>query len=146
MISTIKDMVYIFWSALGFSAISALPPRSKFTAADFWNDIIPKIVEGITFDLANSSRQLPPHMDNATQHRAWESITCLKKFRIRPTDHMPYSPDSVSPDFYLFGKLKNALAGQEFESAYGFLLAIRGSVDRSGGPNSSWSLTPENGD
>jgi hypothetical protein len=99
--------------------ITALSPKAKFTAAYFCSDIIPKIAEQMPFD-------------NDTPHLAWESITCLKKFRIRPIDYPPSSPDLAPSDFYLFGKLKGALAGQECESTEELLLMIRGVTDSTG--------------
>jgi hypothetical protein len=117
-------MVSIFWSPLGFPVTTVLPPRTIFTAASFYGDIIPKIVDGMSFDLANSPRQLILQMDSATPHRAPESITCLKKFRIRQIDHPPCSPNLVPSGFYLFGRLKGALVRQEFESTERLFLAV----------------------
>jgi hypothetical protein len=54
MISTLKVMVSIFWSLFGFPVVPALPPRTRFTTAHCCGDIIPKIVEGMSFDLGNS--------------------------------------------------------------------------------------------
>jgi hypothetical protein len=90
--------------------VLALPLRTKFSIAYLCDNIIPKILGGMPFALANSPRQLVFHMDNATSHRTWESITGLKKFRIRPVDHSPHSPNLALSDFDLFGKLKDALA------------------------------------
>jgi hypothetical protein len=66
MIPTPKVMVSAFWPPLSFPVITALPPRTKFTAACFCSHIILKIVEGMPFDLANSPRRLMLHMNNAT--------------------------------------------------------------------------------
>jgi hypothetical protein len=119
-------MISIFWFPLGFPVIAAIPLRPKSTAAYFCSDIILKIVEGIPFDLANSLRQLMGHINNTTAHLAAESITCLKKFRIRPIDHSTCSPDLALSDFYLGGQRKGALAGNESESSKELLLAVRG--------------------
>jgi hypothetical protein len=80
IISTPRVMVSIFACPLGFPVITRLPPRTKFTAAYFCGDIIPKVIEGMPFDLATSTRQLMVHMANATRDPAWGSITCLKRF------------------------------------------------------------------
>jgi hypothetical protein len=55
MISTPKIMVLIFRCPLGFPVITTLPSNTKFTADYFCNGVIPKIVEGLSFDLANSA-------------------------------------------------------------------------------------------
>jgi hypothetical protein len=41
-------------SPVGFSAIPALPARTKLTFSYFCDDAIPKIVDEIPFDLATS--------------------------------------------------------------------------------------------
>jgi hypothetical protein len=78
IVSTPKVMVSIFWSPIGFPVMIALPPKTKFTSAYFCNDIIPKIVEGMPFDVAKSPRKLMLHMDNATPHQARASCEYLK--------------------------------------------------------------------
>jgi hypothetical protein len=103
MTSTQKVMGSIFRSSLGFPVTAVLRPRIKFTAAYFCSGAIPKIIEEMPFDLADSPGQLMLHKDNTTSHRAQESITCLKKFRIHPTDHPPYSSDLATSDFHLLG-------------------------------------------
>jgi hypothetical protein len=77
MISAPKVMVAIFWSLLGFPVINALPPRIKFAVHYFGRDIIPKIVEGMPFHLADSPVQLMLHMDKIAPHRPKEPIRCL---------------------------------------------------------------------
>jgi hypothetical protein len=132
MISTPKVMVSIFWSKLGFSMITVIPPRTKFSALHFCGDIIPRLVERMPFDQAKSARQLMLHMNNATPSESGESIPYLKKFRIRLINHPLYSPELRPSDFSLFEKLKGSLAGQEFESTEELLLAIREVADSIG--------------
>jgi histone-lysine N-methyltransferase SETMAR len=64
-------------------------------------------------------------MDNPTPHRVKLTKSCFKTLRLREVAHPPYSPDLASSDFYLFGKLKEQMAGSEFESAEDFLGMIR---------------------
>jgi hypothetical protein len=59
----------------------------------------------------------------ARRARTW--LECFEKFRIRPIDHAPYSPDLAPSDFYLFGKLKGAFAGRELASTEELLLAMK---------------------
>jgi hypothetical protein len=56
MRSTPKVMVSLFSSPLGFQVIAALPPKAKFTAADFYGDIIPKTIEEPELGLITSTR------------------------------------------------------------------------------------------
>jgi histone-lysine N-methyltransferase SETMAR len=118
-------MVSIFWSSIGFPGITAFLPKTSFSSAYFCDHIIPKIVEALPFDLAQSPRKLMLQMDHASPHPARTSLECLKKFRIRSIDHPPYSPDLAPSDFHLFGKLKGTFAGREFASTEELLWAIR---------------------
>jgi hypothetical protein len=104
-ISTPTVIVSIFWSPVDFPVIITLLPRVKCSADYFYGDIIPLIVKRMLFDLATSPR-------NRSPHRARESVSCLGRFRIRLIDHPPYSSDLTPSGFYLFGKLKEALAGE----------------------------------
>jgi hypothetical protein len=70
IVSTPKVMVSIFWSPIGFPVITALPSKTKFSSAYFCDNIIPKIVEGMSVDLAESPRRLMLQMDNTSPHRA----------------------------------------------------------------------------
>jgi hypothetical protein len=66
IIATTTVMVFMFWSPIDFLVIIGLLPRVKFNACYFCRDIIPEIVERMSFDLALSPRKLILHMDNAS--------------------------------------------------------------------------------
>jgi histone-lysine N-methyltransferase SETMAR len=146
MASTQKVVIFDILAPLGFLVIATLLPRINVTVAYFCSNVIPKIIERMAFNQANSTRQLILHMDDATQHRFRQSITCLEKSRIRPIDHPPYSPYLAPSDFYLFGNLKAALAGQDSSPQKNSFWRSDGSLILSGGPCSNWFLTPGNGD
>jgi hypothetical protein len=65
-----------------FTVTTAIPAKTNFIVVYCCSDIIPKIVEGMPFDLENSPRQLMSYIGNATLYRTRESITYLKKFRM----------------------------------------------------------------
>jgi hypothetical protein len=75
IISTPKVMVSIFWCPVGFPVMRALPPKSKLNAEYFCDDMIPKIVKEMPFDLTILLRKLMLQMDSASPHRVRESIT-----------------------------------------------------------------------
>jgi transposase InsO family protein len=104
--------------------ITALLPKTKFSSTYFCNDIIPKIVEEMPFDLAKSHRKLMLHTDNATPHCGHPTRECLKKFRIPRILHLPDSSGLAPSDLYLFEKLDRVFAGREFVSTEELLLAI----------------------
>jgi hypothetical protein len=70
IVSTPKVIVSIFWSPVGFTVITALPPKTKFSSAYFCDNSIPEIVKGRPFDLAKSPRKLMLHLGNVRPLRA----------------------------------------------------------------------------
>lgn len=126
IISTPKRMLTIFWSPLGFRIVEMLPQGMKFSAEYFTNTILQKITETHPPVVLNQpQRKVVIHMDNATPHRAKEAKVFASKNRLTMAPHPPYSPDLAPSDFYLFGKVKHALQGQEFESEEKLLEGVR---------------------
>jgi hypothetical protein len=64
-------------------------------------------------------------MDNATLQRVKLTKSCFKNLRLRETENPRYSPDLAPSDFHLFGKLKEQMTGNEFESTEDLLATIR---------------------
>jgi transposase len=125
IISTPKVLITIFWTALGFPVVGALPNAEEFTAQYFCDNIVPQIVEQRSSDARQKTgRKLVVHMDNATPHRAKLTKSCFKTLRLREADHPSYSPDLAPSEFYLFGKLKGQMAGSEFESTEDLLATM----------------------
>jgi hypothetical protein len=126
IISTAKVLITIFWSPLGFPVIDALPAGEKVTIRYCCDNIVLKIAEQRSSDARqNRGRKFVVHMDNATPHRAKLMKSYFKTLRLREADHSTYSPDLPPSDFYLFGKLKEQMAGSEFESTTDLLAKIR---------------------
>jgi histone-lysine N-methyltransferase SETMAR len=64
------------------------------------------------------------HQDKAPTHK---SVLAMGKFRdlhYELLQHLPYSPDLVPSDFYLFPKLKLFLAGRHFSSNQEVIAAV----------------------
>ena len=55
-------------------------------------------------------------MDNATPHRDKATQNFAQKNGLSFSPHPAFSPDLAPSDFYLFGKVKDAIKGMEFES------------------------------
>ena len=53
--------------------------------------------------------------DNAAPHKAKVTTTFLEEREIRVLAHLPYSPDLVPCDFWLFPILKEKLTGHKFD-------------------------------
>ena len=56
------------------------------------------------------------HHDNASSHTAGLSVEFLNQKQIKVIEHLPYSPDPVMCDFWLFLNLKKNLHGRQFHS------------------------------
>jgi hypothetical protein len=71
----LKVMILIFRSPLSLPAVAAISPRISFTTACFYDNIFPKSVERMPFNVS-------PTIDAACgrRHPDRESIKCLKRF------------------------------------------------------------------
>lgn len=117
IIASPKRMLTVFWSPIGFRIVEMLPHGEKFNADYFINCILKKIVDSNPKQSSNSSkRRVVLHMDNATPHRAKATQNFAQKNGLAFSPHPAFSPDLAPSDFYLFGKVKDAIKGMEFES------------------------------
>jgi histone-lysine N-methyltransferase SETMAR len=120
-----KVMLTVFWSPLGFAVVEVLAKKKTFTSDYFCETICTKLVTCAPEETRRvGGRQLTVHMDNASPHRSKQTTEFMRKSRLISAPHPPYSPDLAPSDFYLFGKVKDLLKGQEFNSAEELLEAI----------------------
>ncbi len=54
------------------------------------------------------------HRDNTSSHTSVAALSWFGENNVRMLSHMPYSPDLVPCDFFLFPCLKNCLRGTHF--------------------------------
>jgi histone-lysine N-methyltransferase SETMAR len=121
-IASPKRMLTVFWSPLGFSLVQILPKGEHFNARYFCENIIAEIDRIRPASTAEDARRkIVLHFDNASPHTAAVSLDFLRSNRMRRAPQAPFSPDLAPSDFYLFGKLKTALMGSEFEDEQGLL-------------------------
>jgi histone-lysine N-methyltransferase SETMAR len=64
------------------------------------------------------------HLDNCLVHFSKVAERFLEVNDILRIPHPPYSPDLAPSDFWLFGRIKTALAGAEFDEPEQLLNAI----------------------
>ena len=109
-------MLTVFWNTEGFIIIDLLPEGLKFNSEYFITNILEKIYQ-MTSDLGLKSRcKITLHFDNARVHTARKVIQFMDLHQMKRALHPPFSPDIAASDFYLFGFLKDRLAGKVFES------------------------------
>jgi histone-lysine N-methyltransferase SETMAR len=105
-------MLTIVCSPLGFPLVQLLPKGHHFDAEDLCFQILREIDRIRPAETAEDARQrLVLHFDNASSHTATATQEFLQPHRMKRASHPPFSPDLAPSDFYLFGKLKNALMG-----------------------------------
>ncbi|CAH1957760.1 unnamed protein product [Acanthoscelides obtectus] len=63
----------------------------------------------------NHERRIILHQDNASSHTAQKPRQYLTEENVELLDHLPYSPDLIPNDFFIFPKIKNRLCGQRFQ-------------------------------
>jgi histone-lysine N-methyltransferase SETMAR len=107
-----------------------LPKRQHFNAAYFCENILKEINQNRPAATADDGRRnIVLHSDNATSQTAGEALGFLKSHRVKTAPHPAFSPDLAPSDFYLFGKIKTALMGFEFESEQELLDGVLGIVN-----------------
>jgi hypothetical protein len=66
-------------------------------------------------------RRVMLHFDNAPVHNTEGVQENLASFGCRRMEHLPYNQDLAPCDFFLFGAMKEAIAGQHFATLMTFL-------------------------
>jgi hypothetical protein len=74
------------------------------------------------------ARWLCLHADNARVDNARQRQDFCRENRLRILTHLPYSPDLVPSDFFLFGHVKHCLTGAAFASRSELFEAIQSVV------------------
>jgi hypothetical protein len=108
-----KMMVATAWISLGFHLLNALPKHSSFTEEYYCNNIL---AVGVRLHPAREEKQLCPHGDNATVHIAQKCRDLRRENGLRSLTHEPHSNNLASSDFFLFGHVKQCVAGMTFGS------------------------------
>jgi histone-lysine N-methyltransferase SETMAR len=122
-----KRMLTVFWSPLGFALVRMLPKGAHFDAHYFCTNILAEVDRIRPAATAEDARRkVVLHFDNASPHSASATASFLSSHRMKRAPHPPFSPDLAPSDFYLFGKVKTALNGAEFEDEQELLDGVMG--------------------
>jgi histone-lysine N-methyltransferase SETMAR len=120
-----KLMLMIVWNSSGFHLINVLSKGFKFNATHYVTNILSSLADWRKVQAGGSTRRLIVHADNARPHSAQIMEQLLKQNRMKRAPHPVYSPNLAPSDFYLFGHVKQLLAGHEFPDAEALLEAVR---------------------
>jgi hypothetical protein len=108
-------MVTITWNPLKFHMLDALPKGNSFTRGEgYYRD---NIFAGLVpLRPAGEERPFYLHADNARVDTAQKCRYFGRENGLRTIPHPPYSYDRPPSDFFLFGHVKQSLAGMTFAS------------------------------
>jgi hypothetical protein len=126
LINMPKLMVTIFWNPFGIHVLAELPEKTLCDPGYFVDYRLTPFEELPVMHTAASQKQkLAIHMDNSLIHKARAAIQKSASVRVELAPHPPYSLDLGASDFFLFGYIKQTIAGQEFVSPDDLLEAMR---------------------
>ena len=112
-----KFMLTVIWGVWGFYVIDMLPNGMSYNSTYFIEHILTVLNEKKNEIWPKSGRKkIWLHLDNCRVHNSKQTLIEMEKIPYQRTPHPPYSPDLAPSDFYLFGRVKKALEGLEFDS------------------------------
>ena len=112
-----KNMITVWWSAIGVIHYSFLPPGETIKAASYCREIavfhekLRKMYPALT----NRKGPILLH-DGARPHAAEMTQRKLHGLGYEILPHPPYSPDLAPTDYHLFKHLNNFLQNKKFEN------------------------------
>jgi histone-lysine N-methyltransferase SETMAR len=124
IIQSRKMMVTIDWNPTGFYRIVALPKGTKLNPDYYISHIFHPPTEWRRSQIGGSDRRLHVYADNARPHTAKKVTEFLAGNGMKRASHPPYSLDLAPCDFYVFGYIKDRLAGASSEEPDQLLQAI----------------------
>jgi hypothetical protein len=109
-----KSMVTVLWNPYRFHIVTILPSRASFDASWFIHGSLVSLVEKF-FPAGWSAerRKLVVHIDTAPIHNSTMTQNFSGRHPLKWLLHSSYFLCISPSDFYLFGKAKSALIGQE---------------------------------
>jgi hypothetical protein len=116
-------MLPVVWNPHRFHVINVLPRGCMWTSQYDIDDIIPEIC---ALHIAGDRRKLVTHADNARSQVSTRVKQYMEEHGLRTALHPPYSPDLALSDFFLFGYVKKALHGSEFQTVEELLAVVVG--------------------
>jgi histone-lysine N-methyltransferase SETMAR len=122
MIGDRKMMITIVWNLQGFHLFDTLPKGQKFNTSYYIDKILQSLLESRP---TGRGPDLIIHADNAKPHTPRKIFKLCRENHLEMAPHLPYSPDLIPSDFFLFGYVKHVLDETEFPSEETLLAAIQ---------------------
>lgn len=108
-----KHMFAIFFMKSGFNTIIPLENGKTVTADWYTNECLSTVLKQVK--QRRRLNDLIIHHDNASAHKATQTMEYLESQRVKLMGHPAYSPDLSPCDFWLFPKIKEQLRGKDFQ-------------------------------
>jgi histone-lysine N-methyltransferase SETMAR len=107
-------MLTVIWGIDGFHVVDLMTAQHSYSTQYFPGQILEPLLLAIFPDVRKlHSLQLGLHLDNCRVHRSKAYENFFAENLILRAPNPPYSPDLAPSDFWLFGHLNAALAGQQ---------------------------------
>jgi histone-lysine N-methyltransferase SETMAR len=124
-----KVMLTVVWNPSGWHVVTILPKGATFDAAYYISDILTPLAKWRKNQIGSTNRNLIVHSDNARPHIAKKNLEFLKDNSMNRAPHPAHSPDLAPSDFYLFGYIKQVLAGTQFDDRAQLFMRIDGILE-----------------
>jgi histone-lysine N-methyltransferase SETMAR len=109
-------MLRVIWGMDGFHVVDLMISQRSFDFQYFMDNIMVSLVEKVFPKGRNPhARRLHPLLDNCQVQCSRVTEQFIAKNHISRVPQPAYSPDLAPSDFWLFGHLKNSLAGRMFD-------------------------------
>jgi hypothetical protein len=124
-VGTRKVTLTVPWGVGGFHVVDLMTSQRSFDSQYFVDDIMVPLVEKV-FPKGTNPRARRPHLhlDNCRVHFSRAAEQFIAQNHISSVPQPVYIPDLAPSDFWLFGHLKNFLAGEMFDDREAFLNVI----------------------
>lgn len=124
-----KVMATIFWDQSGILLIDYLETGKAITGA-YYVELLNRLREEISTKRPSLvDKKILFHQDNAPAHKSFLVMAKLDEYGFDVVNHPPYSPDLAPSDFFLFGNLKNHIAGRHFSTNEEVKVAVEAFFD-----------------
>lgn len=113
-ICTEKVMITVMFSKNRIFHIDMMKKGQSFNTEYFINNVLEPTID--EFRKTSKKKKLKLHLDNCRVHNSKKSNEWYNKNGVVRVPHPLYSPDLAPSDYFLFGYLKEKLAGLSFTS------------------------------
>lgn len=122
-----KHMFAIFFMKSGFNSIIPLENGMTVTAKWYTDECLSNVLKQV--EKRRHLNDLLIHHDNASAHRATQTMEYLNDQRVKLMGNPAYSRDLSPCDFWLFPKIKEPLHGKNFQDFDKLDAAIQEQMD-----------------